>query len=738
MAYQWHFLKSKSPYKKLGSLEVRDPEGHNNDGDGNDANDKGVHDGTFVRLTNSYADGIGSVTPGLPGARAISNAVMDQKLYDGDGNNAVQSSIPNSFGINEFFQFFGQLLTHDIAEAATGNSGPNNTPEIIQFPGQGLPFPITRTPYELEGGVRQQINEETSFLDLSMVYGNKEAMLDLVRANTVDKWGNTYESAKLLLGDDNMLPTILQVAADNGITALDVLRIFTAEGFGGLPDPDNVQAAIDANNTASPDFPNPADPTNWVNDYVAGDNRVNQTPLLVSQQTIWAREHNYQVDKLTPYAKKYGWTEDQLFEAARAITEAEWQKVVYKEYLPKLIGQYALDDYTGYDSTVDPSIINDFTTVAFRFGHDQSSQEQQPLNEDGSNATPGGLTVFTLATAFIAGANGARNAEDLDAWIRGQLSAHTQEIDGLVVDGNRNTLFGIGANGAPVTADLETFDIIRARDHGVASYNQLRAAMGLDTYSSFEEYAADNGIDVNSARFIALKNVYGGDINKLDAIIGGLLEEKYYDSQLGETFTKLIALQFENLRDGDQLYYENRFADDPKLLAEIEATSLADILARTTGIDHIYRDAFAAHDRISDTDGSIDGSWAKDLAIGTDYDDCIRTYGGDDDAYGGKGNDHFFTGSGDDWMWGGEGKDIYVFEWDSGKDVIKDFETRCDKIDLTDYGIDSWKEAKKLIKKTGDGVVIKLDDENSVELVGVKNLSKNNFIYDSDYDYGIV
>ena len=161
-------------------------------------------------------------------------------------------------------------------------------------------------------------------------------------------------------------------------------------------------------------------------------------------QTIWAREHNYQVDQITPDAA--GWTQDELFEAARAIKEAQWQHIVYEEYVPKLIGKYAIDGYEGYSKDVDPSIINEFTTVAFRFGHDQSSQTQQPLNENGTNATPGGLTVFTLATAFIAGANAARTAEDLDAWIRGQLSAHTQEIDGLVVDGNRNTLFGIGLN----------------------------------------------------------------------------------------------------------------------------------------------------------------------------------------------------------------------------------------------------------------------------------------------------
>ncbi len=707
----------KLPYFSLRDLDARDPSGHNNDGDGNDANDSGVHDGTFLRFTNSYLDGIGSMRTDLPAARDVSDAVMNQGTQD----------IPNSFGVNEYFQFFGQVLTHDIAEAATGASG---DPPIFVA---GLPFPITRTPYELEGGVRQQINEETSFLDLSMVYGNKQELLDLVRADTVDKYGNKIESAKLLLGADELLPTIQEVANHHGISAFEVLKIFTAPGFGGLPNPfptganaGLTDAQIEASIAGT-----------YEQNYFAGDNRVNQTPLLISQQTIWAREHNYQVDKLTPYAQKYGWTQDQLFEAARAITEAEWQKVVYKEYLPKLIGEHALDAYTGYDKNVDPSIINEFTTVAFRFGHDQSSQTQQPLDEFGNPATPGGLTVFTLATAFIAGANGARTAEDLDAWIRGQLSAYTQEIDGLVVDGNRNTLFGIGANGAPVTADLEVFDIMRARDHGVASYNQLREAMGLSTYSSFEEYALDNGIDVNSQRFIDLKNVYGDDIGKLDAIIGGLLEEKYYDSQLGETFTKIIAYQFENLRDGDQLYYENRFAGDPKLLAEIEGTSLADILARTTGIDYIYRDAFAAHNRISDTDGTIDGSDTKDLAIGTDLNDVLRTYGGSDDVYAGAGNDYILAGHGNDWIWTGQGRDVVIVVKYSGNDVIKDFSVREDKLDLTDYGIDTWREAKQLIKKGSDGLVIKIDNDNSIELVGVKALSKSNFIFDSDHDYGI-
>jgi peroxidase len=724
-------MKSKwKPYYKLGQLEAREADGHNNDGDNTDNNDKGVHDSPFSREVNSYPNGTGSLPPqgflatdiatatNLPSARAVSNAVM----------NGGTSDNPSSSGTNEFFQFFGQALTHDMAEAATGASG---DPPL--FPA-GLPFPFGRTPYELEGGVRQQINEETSFLDLSMVYGNSQTMLDLVRAELRDKNGNVkldsngdpIQSATLLMGADNLLPTIKEVGIDAELTSLEVLAFYRPAGFGGLPDPAT----------------NPA-PATFEDLYFAGDNRVNQTPLLISQQLIWAREHNYQVDKLTPYAKKYGWTQDALFAAARAITEAEWQKVVYDEYLAKLIGKDALDCYSGYDPNVDPSIMNEFTTVAFRFGHDESSQNQKPLNEDGTGANPGGLfTLFTLAEAFAAGADAARTSANIDDWIRGQLSSHTQEIDGLVVDGNRNTLFAIpgGPPGVFTTVDLEVFDIMRARDHGVWNYNELREGFGFTAYASFAEFAAANDIDTSSQRYLDLVNVYGNDINKLDSIIGGLLEKKFMDSQLGETFTKIIALQFENLRDGDKLYYENRFEYDKQLLAEIESTSMTDILKRTTGIDHLYRDAFAAHDRVSDTDGGIDGSAAKDLAVGTNYGEVIKTYDGADDVYAGKGNDYLFAGKGNDWLWTGKGHDIVVLEEYSGYDVVKDFDTKNDKLDLTDYGIDSWKDVKKAAYKSSDGVVIKLDHYNKVELVGVKlsDLSSKNFIYDDDYGYPVV
>jgi hypothetical protein len=607
-----------NPYAFLRNIEARNPDGSGN----NLANPNwGSTDENFLRVTpNSYLDGRGQMELS-PSPRDISNKIMAQPK-DAAGNDL---DIPNAAGINEFHQFFGQFLTHDIAETPLG---PNSVDPPLLL--DGLPFPLNRSPFEMVGGVRQQHNEETSFLDLSAVYGRNSQILNLLREDIVVN-GQTVQSARLLTSGNaaNLLPTFQQVADDSWKTVAEVRLIINGPAPGAF------------------------DP----NQYAAGDNRANQNAALLTHQTMWMREHNWQVDRLA--AKHADWTQAELFEAARAITEAEWQQVVYDEYLPKLIGQNAIKDYKGYKANVNPAVINEWTTVAFRFGHDQSSNVFRTLAENG--ASTGAFSLgqsFALANA----AQAIRTSDSMDEWVRGQLAHHTQEIDGKIVDGNRNALFGIPG----ATVDLNVFDIARARDHGVGNYNVLREGLGLKTHATFEAFAKDNKLD--AATLGALKDVYGNNINKMDSLVGGLLEKNHRDSQLGETFTRLTVMQFENLRDGDRLYYENRFKGNADILREVESTSLADIIARTSGIKYVYHDAFAAHERIAGTAGgeTLAGTAKHDLIIGYDGSDTAKGGKGNDDIYGGKGKDalHGDAGSeqlhgeeGDDHLYGGKGSD---------------------------------------------------------------------------------
>lgn len=681
----------KFKYLSLKYLEERTSDGVGN----NVANPEwGAKDHEMIRVTpNSYIDGKGAFIPkvifGPNGPvpnpawiepRDISSKVMAQPK-DANGKDI---DIPNSFGINEFFQFFGQFLTHDIAEAALNGTEPLVGPNAIA----GLPFPFVRTPSPLdENGVRQQTTDETSFLDLSQVYGHSDTILNLLREEG---------SARLLTGgaDGNMLPTFTEVAGHHNVDVASV-RVALLGTFPGAFNPEQ---------------------------FAVGDNRGNQNASLLTHHLMWVRNHNYHVDQLEKMFPS--WTNEEIFEAARAMNEAEWQNVVYTEYLTKLLGEGAIDAYSGYDPTVDPSVINEWTTVAFRFGHDQSNNEFKTLNEAG-----GSTGLFTLAASFQLGntAQAIRNSGQMDDWVRGQLSVHTQEIDGKVVEGNRNLLFGIpGPNGLPIV-DLEVFDIMRGRDHGVGNYLTLYAGLfgnklGFNQYDSFEEFAARN--DLDAATLAALKDVYKDNIANADSIVMGLLEKPHGTGMLGETFAFLTVMQFENLRDGDRQFYIERFKYNPLLIEEVEKTSLADIIARTTGIDHIYHDAFAAHTRKAGTD-------AGETLDGTDKADLLIALGGNDTIKAGAGNDDIHAGKGNDKIWGGTGADHFIFDKKSGRDTIYDFDVTKDVIDFSALGL-SGVLSSLLTINTQAGVKIFLTATDTIDLIGVKKnqLTADNFIFD--------
>ena len=177
---------------------------------------------------------------------------------------ASDVDMPSSAGINEYFQFFGQFLTHDVAESELAiGAGP---PLFLD----GLPFPFARTPFvDLGDGVRQQKNDESSYLDLSTVYGSSHAIQDLVRANTTE--GDApVKSARLLAGaSDNLLPTFQEVADHNGLTFADVQAVLDPLALGLQP-----------------------------TDFAAGDNRINQQTHLITHHMVWMRNHNWHVEQL--------------------------------------------------------------------------------------------------------------------------------------------------------------------------------------------------------------------------------------------------------------------------------------------------------------------------------------------------------------------------------------------------------------------------------------------------------
>jgi peroxidase len=110
--------------------------------------------------------------------------------------------------------------------------------------------------------------------------------------------------------------------------------------------------------------------------FLAGDERVNQTPLLMAIHTMFLRYHNHIANFM--YAIYPDWSDEVIFQESRKIVIATYQAIIYKEFLPVLLGEkianhkrYALKleeegYFDGYDETYDPHVINEFTTAAFR------------------------------------------------------------------------------------------------------------------------------------------------------------------------------------------------------------------------------------------------------------------------------------------------------------------------------------------------------------------------------------
>ena len=256
--------------------------------------------------------------------------------------------------------------------------------------------------------------------------------------------------------------------------------------------------------------------------FVTGDPRVMENPELTALTILFMREHNHWVGALR--AAHPNWSGDQFYDMAKAITTAEYQNVIYQEYLPLLIGP-VLRPYRGYDPRANPQVTQEFSTAAFRVGHSEVSDTQEGLDNQGN-------VVFseTLAQAFF-NTPETDEANGIDPLLRGVSADSSQATDVYSVAALRNLLFA-GLVGGDIDAmDLIAIDIQRQRDVGLGSLNETRKSLGLAPYRSFAELTAD---PVLAGSF---KTLYGS-IGNVDLFMGGLAESHAAGTVVGPTFSE--------------------------------------------------------------------------------------------------------------------------------------------------------------------------------------------------------
>lgn len=493
------------------------------DGTGNNLIDPslGSTDTAFIRIVASdYADGISEAAgEDRPSAREVSNNVVAQS-----------TSVINDRFLTDFVWQWGQFLDHDIdltSEADPHESLPIEVPTgDIYFDPTGTgtaTISLSRSDYDPTTGTsidnpREQINSITAFIDGSMIYGSDDSLAAALR---------TFEGGRLKTSEGNLLPYEGDVYEDSEGS------IF----------------------------------------FVAGDVRANEQVGLTAMHTLFVREHNRLADEIA--AANPDLTDEEIYQQARAIVIAEIQAITYNEFLPALLGPDAIAPYQGYDPTVDPSIANEFATAAYRFGHSMLSGEVLRLNNDGTVAEEGSLSLREM---FF----NPREITDngIDSLLLGLASQQAQEIDSMLVDDVRNFLFGPpGAGGF----DLASLNIQRGRDHGLADYNTTRVAYGLDPVTSFDEISSNPDV------VAALQATYDS-VDDIDLWVGGLAEDHVPGASMGELFRTILVDQFTRLRDGDRFWYQNVFTG--RQLEAIEQTSLSEIITRNTDITSLQENVF--------------------------------------------------------------------------------------------------------------------------------------------------
>ena len=499
------------------------------------------------KVAEDYVDGISEPA----GATRMSPRVISNIMASQD------ESILNSLGASDFIWQWGQFLDHDIdltTEIDEPLTIPVPTGDAFFDPdflgGQTIGF--HRSVFDPMSNPRQQLNEISTFIDASAVYGS-----DAVRATALRTMDGTGKLKTLRGG--KFLP-------------------FNKEGL-----------------------PNAGGPSKKL--FLAGDIRVNEQIALTAMHTLFVREHNRLCDEIT----ELGMSGEEIYQRARKIVGAQIQVITYKEFLPLLLGPGIIPMYGGYDDSVNPGISNEFSAAAYRLGHSMLSpglllvnkRRHFLVNQPGHKFVKAflkkaffnprhfdrdrGFKSIPLRDAFF-NPRLLLKSRGIDSILRGLATQQSQEVDNKVVDDVRNFLFGNPGEGG---FDLASANIQRGRDHGLADYNSVRQAYGLAPLSDFSDVPADS--DVQDA----LSDAYDS-VNDIDLWVGGLTENHVNGGLLGETIQAILVDQFTRLRDGDRFWYQNDLFFTGDQLTKIENTTLADIIRRNTKIgnelpDDVFR-----------------------------------------------------------------------------------------------------------------------------------------------------
>ncbi|GBC07611.1 hypothetical protein RclHR1_07570007 [Rhizophagus clarus] len=288
----------------------------------------------------------------FPLPRCVSDKVMSKQSKDDDMFNvALLEKYKSKRKVSHVLTYWGLFVKMDVSSGFdVGVNYPQgiyipqddqlylssykNGPKPSNFtflPGGTLPFNRS-----VADGGNTGINEPSSFVDGSTVYGNSDADLRKIR--------DYKNNGKMILIKDSTTP----------------------DGAFGYP-------PVDVNG-------------DYIYGYSAEFGRNVFTDFF---HILFLREHNRICDELFAIHGN-SWNDETYFQEARRWVIAFLQKITFYEYLGTALGT-PLPKYDGYKPDIMPSIDTFFSTVTYRYGHSELSDFHEIVDGQGEP-----LTTLTL------------------------------------------------------------------------------------------------------------------------------------------------------------------------------------------------------------------------------------------------------------------------------------------------------------------------------------------------------
>ncbi|KFB34769.1 AGAP010735-PA-like protein [Anopheles sinensis] len=516
----------------------------------------------FGRLIKAdYGDGISTPRRSctgfeLPSARMLSLEMFNEQNIVDPSTTLVSMQ-------------FGQIVAHDMGLRAGSFDSVAccQNGRVVSRPDRRCyPIPVTsKDPVLAAGGIKcldvvrtlntcdpnggncagkqaQQLNAATSFLDLSLVYGNSEQQNSQLRAFVGGR---------------------MKVENRNGTD---------------WP-PRNPQSSSACTLNLATDTC-----------YLTGDERSNSNPELTILHIVFLREHNriaQQLCKLRPL-----WNDEKVFQEARRINIAQYQHIVYYEWLPYFLGPDQMVQrgllvrsrayVNDYSSTVNPTTLNSHANGAFRYFH---------------SAILGRLSLAQESRTFA----GALNINDhmfnptvlerndgYSMLTRGMTTQPMGRTDLSFDPEIRHFLFRFRDR---FGTDLKALDIQRSRDHGIAGFNAFRQYCGLGRANRWEDFT-----ELRGPMDIQLLNTLYRTVDDVDLPVAEFFERNLPGTQAGPTYHCIMMEQFMRTRRGDRFFFENGNtpgAFTPSQLNEIRKASMARLLCdNSPGVSQMQPRAF--------------------------------------------------------------------------------------------------------------------------------------------------